>query len=75
MSQIENKLNIDQLFGNLSKNDLVCSYGITSNGLASLVENIIYEIMRKEKNEYLNNTKNEKSNGNYERKLNISVCL
>jgi len=55
MSQTENKLNIDQLLKNLSKNDLVGSNGISSNGLASLVENIIHEIMNKEKNEYLLN--------------------
>jgi len=73
MSQIENKLNIDQLLGNLSKNDLVGANGISSNGLASLVENIIHEIMNKEKNEYLNSAKNDKSNGSYERKLNTSV--
>jgi len=41
MSQIENKLNIDQLLGNLSTNDLVGANGISSNGLASLVENIM----------------------------------
>ena len=29
MSQIENKLNIDQLLGNLSKNDLVGANGIS----------------------------------------------
>lgn len=73
MSQIENKLNIDQLLGNLSKNDLVGANGISSNGLASLVENIIHEIMNKEKNEYLNTAQNDKSNGSYERKLNTSV--
>ena len=73
MSQIENKLNIDQLLKNLSKNDLVGSNGINSNGLASLVENIIHVIMNKEKNEYLNNATNNKSNGSYERKLNTSV--
>ena len=73
MSQIENKLNIDQLLGNLSKNDLVGANGISSNGLASLVENIIHEIMNKEKNEFLNSTQNDKSNGSYERSLNTSV--
>ena len=73
MSQIENKLNIDQLLGNLSKNDLVGANGISSNGLASLIENIIHEIMNKEKNEFLNNTQNDKSNGSYERRLNTSV--
>ena len=73
MSQMENKLNIDQLLGNLSKNDLVGANGISSNGLASLVENIIHEIMNKEKNEFLNNTENDKSNGTYERSLNTSV--
>ena len=73
MSKIENKLDIDQLLGNLSKNDLIGANGISSNGLASLVENIIHEIMNKEKNEYLNSTENDKSNGSYERKLNTSV--
>ena len=73
MSQIENKLNIDQLLGNLSKNDLVGANGISLNGLASLVENIIHEIMNKEKNEYLDGAQNDKSNGSYERKLNTSV--
>lgn len=32
MSQIENKLNIDQLLGYLSKHDLVGANGISSNG-------------------------------------------
>ena len=73
MSQIENKLNIDQLLGNLSKNDLVGSNGISSNGLATLVENIIHEIMNKEKSEFLNSSTNDKSNGSYERKLNTSI--
>ena len=45
MSQTENKLNIDQLLGNISKNDLIGTNGISSNGLATLVENIIHEIM------------------------------
>jgi len=45
MSKMENKLNIDQLLGNLSKNDLVGANGISSNGLASLVENILHEII------------------------------
>jgi len=73
MNQIENKLNIDQLLSNLSKNDLIGTNGISSNGLATLVENIIHEIMNKEKNEFLNNAKNDKSNGTYERSLNTSV--
>ena len=73
MSQIENKLNIDQLLGNLSKNDLVGANGISSNGLASLVENIIHEIMNKEKSEFLDNSENDKSNGTYDRSLNTSV--
>ena len=55
MSKMENKLNIDQLLGNLSRNDLVGANGISSNGLASLVENIIHEIMNKEKSEFLDN--------------------
>ena len=38
-----------------------------------MVENIIHEIINKEKNEYLNSAKNDKSNGSYERKLNTSV--
>ena len=67
MSQTENKLNIDQLLGNISKNDLIGANGISSNGLATLVENIIHEIMNKEKNEFLNNAANDKSNGSYER--------
>ena len=54
MSQTENKLNIDQLLGNISKNDLIGANGISSNGLATLVENIIHEIMNKEKSEFLN---------------------
>ena len=73
MSKMENKLNIDQLLGNLSKNDLVGANGISSNGLASLVENIIHEIMNKEKSEFLNSAENDKSNGTYERNLNTSV--
>ena len=73
MNQTENKLNIDQLLGNISKNDLIGVNGISSNGLATLVENIIHEIMNKEKNEFLNNVKNDKSNGSYERSLNTSI--
>lgn len=73
MSQMKNKLNIDKLLGNLSKNDLVGANGISSNGLASLVENIIHEIMNKEKSEYLDGAEDDKSNGSYERKLNTSV--
>ena len=73
MSQTENKLNIDQLLGNISKNDLIGANGISSNGLATLVENIIHEIMNKEKSEFLNNVKNDKSNGSYERSLNTSI--
>jgi transposase-like protein len=73
MSQTENKLNIDQLLGNISKNDLIGANGISSNGLATLVENIIHEIMNKEKSEFLNNTPNDKSNGSYERSLNTSI--
>ena len=73
MSQRENKLNIDQLLGNISKNDLIGTNGISSNGLATLVENIIHEIMNKEKSEFLNNVKNDKSNGSYERSLNTSI--
>lgn len=73
MNKIENKLNIDKLLGNLSKNDLVGTNGISSNGLASLVENIIHEIMNKEKSEFLDNSENDKSNGSYNRSLNTSV--
>ena len=73
MSQTENKLNIDQLLENISKNDLIGANGISSNGLAALVENIIHEIMNKEKNEFLNNAANDKSNGSYERSLNTSI--
>jgi len=73
MNQRENKLNIDQLLGNISKNDLIGANGISSNGLATLVENIIHEIMNKEKNEFLNNAANDKSNGSYERSLNTSI--
>ena len=73
MSQIENKMNIDKLLGNLNKNNLVGNNGISSNGLASLVENIIHEIMNKEKSEFLDNSENDKSNGSYERSLNTSI--
>ncbi|MBT5750164.1 MAG: IS256 family transposase [Flavobacteriales bacterium] len=73
MSQIENKLNIEKLLGNLSKNDLVGANGISSKGLVTLVENIIHEIMNKEKSEYLDSAQNDKSNGSYERKLNTTV--
>lgn len=73
MSKMENKLNIDQLLGNLNKNTIVGSNGISSNGLASLVENIIHEIMNKEKQEFLNEAVSDKSNGSYERSLNTSV--
>ena len=73
MNKKENKINIEQLLGNLSKNDLVGVNGISSNGLASLVENILHEIMNKEKSEFLNSAENDKSNGSYSRSLNTSV--
>ena len=73
MNKKENKINIEQLLGNLSKNDLVGVNGISSNGLASLVENILHEIMNKEKSEFLNSAENDKSNGSYSRSLNTSI--
>ena len=73
MNQTENRLNIDQIPGNISKNDLIGANGISSNGLATLVENIIHEIMNKEKSEFLNNATNDKSNGSYERSLNTPI--
>ena len=32
MNQTENKLNIDRILGNISKNDLIGANGISSNG-------------------------------------------
>ncbi len=63
MSEIKNKLNIGQLFEKVSRNDLVGDNGISSNGLATLVENIIHEIMNKEKYQFLDEAVHDKSNG------------
>jgi transposase-like protein len=73
MSETENKLNIDQLLEKLSRNDLVGANGISSNGLVTIVENIIHEIMNKEKHQFLDEAVNDKSNGTYKRSLNTSV--
>jgi hypothetical protein len=51
MSEKEDKINIGQLLGNASSHDLIGTNGMSTNGLVSLVENIIQEIMNKEKDE------------------------
>jgi len=73
MSKMEDGFNLEKLLGDLSQNDLVGRNGISSNGLTSLVENIIHEIMNKEKVDFLDSASSDKSNGSYERSLNTSV--
>ena len=73
MSKNENKFSLENLINKIDQNNLVGQNGITSNGLASLVENIIHEIMNKEKNAFLDMADNDKANGSYSRNLNTSV--
>jgi transposase-like protein len=67
------KININEIIGNLSYEDLVGLNGLSKNGLVSLVEGLLQEIMGKEKAEYLFGIENDKSNGSYHRKLNTSL--
>ena len=73
MSKNENKFSLENLINKIDQNNLVGQNGITSNGLSSLVENIIHEIMNKEKNAFLDMADNDKANGSYSRNLNTSV--
>ena len=67
------KIDIRDIVGNLTQEDLTGLNGISKNGLISLVENILQEIMSKEKQEYLLETSFDKSNGSYHRTLNTSL--
>lgn len=73
MSKKSDEYNIENILKNMNASQLVGTNGISSNGMVSLVENIIHEIMNKEKEEYLDERFNDKSNGSYERSLNTSV--
>jgi len=67
------KIDIRDIVGNLTHEDLIGANGISKNGLVGLVENILEEIMGKEKKEYLFGASSDKSNGSYSRSLNTSL--
>ena len=46
-------MDIRDIVDNLTQEDLLGLNGISKNGLVSLIENILQEIMSKEKQEYL----------------------
>lgn len=73
MNKNESKFSLENLISKADKNNLVAENGITSNGLVNLIENIIHEIMNKEKSRFLDDTQNDKANGRYTRNLNTSV--
>ena len=73
MNKNESKFSLENLISKADKNNLVGENGITSNGLVNLIENIIHEIMNKEKSRFLDDTQNDKANGSYTRNLNTSV--
>lgn len=73
MNKNESKFSLENLISKADKNNLVGENGITSNGLVNLIENIIHEIMNKEKSRFLDDTQNDKANGRYTRNLNTSV--
>ena len=73
MSKRNEGYNIESILKNMDASQVVGRNGISSNGMVSLVENIIHEIMQKEKEEYLDERFSDKSNGSYERSLNTSV--
>ena len=73
MNKNESKFSLENLISKADKNNLVAENGITSNGLVNLIENIIHEIMNKEKSRFLDDTQNDKANGSYTRNLNTSV--
>ena len=73
MNKNESKFSLENLISKTDKNNLVGENGITSNGLVNLIENIIHEIMNKEKSRFLDDTQNDKANGSYTRNLNTSV--
>ena len=73
MNKNESKFSLEKLISKADKNNLVGENGITSNGLVNLIENIIHEIMNKEKSRFLDDTQNDKANGSYTRNLNTSV--
>ena len=45
----------------------------SGNSLLELVEKILIELMNKEREEYLKENKDDKANGNYQRRLNTSL--
>ena len=73
MNKNESKFSLENLISKADKNNLVGENGINSNGLVNLIENIIHEIMNKEKSRFLDDTQNDKANGSYTRNLNTSV--
>ena len=46
---------------------------LSGNSLLELVERILIELMNKEREEYLKENKDDKANGNYQRRLNTSL--
>jgi len=73
MSQQDKKVNVQNILGNIKYEDLIGENGVSKNGLIGLVENILQEIMGKEKKEFLNGSISDKSNGSYSRTLNTSL--
>ena len=73
MNQQDKKVNVQNILGNIKYEDLIGVNGISKNGLIGLVENILQEIMGKEKKEFLNSSFLDKSNGSYSRTLNTSL--
>jgi transposase-like protein len=73
MNEQEKKVNIQNILGNIKYEDLIGENGVSKNGLIGLVENILQEIMGKEKKEFLNGSISDKSNGSYSRTLNTSL--
>ena len=73
MNQQDKKVNVQNILGNIKYEDLIGENGVSKNGLIGLVENILQEIMGKEKKEFLNGSISDKSNGSYSRTLNTSL--
>ena len=73
MNQQDKKVNVQNILGNIKYEDLMGANGVSKNGLIGLMENILQEIMGKEKKEFLNSSFLDKSNGSYSRTLNTSL--
>ena len=73
MNQQDKKVNVQNILGNIKYEDLIGANGVSKNGLIGLMENILQEIMGKEKKEFLNSSILDKSNGSYSRTLNTSL--